>query len=98
VRVRPARALLRYRGHAAYEAADPARLAEAAGLFVGTRDFAAFANNAPGQDPRDRDTVRTVTAAAVVDEGGGDYRLSIELDGALRPAARKPGTRAEAGA
>ena len=73
----------RYRGHVAYEAVDPARLAEAADLFVGTRDFAAFANNAPGQDPRDRDTVRTISKAEVVDEGHGDYRLAIELDGAL---------------
>jgi len=72
-----------YRGHVAYEELDFEILTAALEKCRGTKDFKAFANNAPTQNPLEIDTVRTIHRIDVVAEGGGDYAIAMDLDGAL---------------
>ena len=65
-----------------------ARLDEVLQLFVGEHDFAAFTNNATGQDPNDRDTRRHIRSISVLDEGEGDASIEFVLDGALYKMVR----------
>mmetsp|Transcript_39939 Transcript_39939/g.97134 ORF Transcript_39939/g.97134 Transcript_39939/m.97134 type:complete len:343 (-) Transcript_39939:30-1058(-) len=66
---------------------DADKLKAACGEFVGTHDFAAFANkNVKGKAARN--AVRTIHSIEVHDEGGGNYRVEFLLDGALYKMVR----------
>lgn len=55
--------------------------------FVGERDFAAFGNRI-GHQQVGPDTNRKITRITLVREGGDNYRLDFELDGALYKMVR----------
>lgn len=63
---------------------DPGRMAEAAGAFVGTHDFAAF--QGAGSDVKT--TVRTIDALRIEGEQGGEIRFEVEGSGFLRHMVR----------
>ncbi|CAK0887167.1 unnamed protein product [Prorocentrum cordatum] len=60
---------------------------QAAAAFEGRHDFARFHQKDPSRGP-ERDTVRTIRRIEVVDEGAGQCRIDMQLDGALYKMVR----------
>lgn len=81
-----------YRHHFGPVALDLAAMTEAAALFEGEHDFAAFANlprgTSPGYGACGSGSVRRVAAVRVVDEGDGYARIEVLLKGALYKMVR----------
>lgn len=78
----------RHRAHY-YQRMDMDLMERALAAFEGRHNFASFANRAQrnaGEAPRS--TVREVYSARLVREGGDDYRVDIELSGALYKMVR----------
>lgn len=63
---------------------DTAAMRDAAAMFVGTHDFAAFAAAGHGR----LSTVRTVTACGVAEDAGGRVRIDIAGEGFLHNMVR----------
>ncbi|GMI51663.1 hypothetical protein TeGR_g9848 [Tetraparma gracilis] len=79
-----------YRHHVYYPL-DLGLLRRALSLFVGRRDFRAFAGQVAQKEAKTGkpvDTVREVYSAELVDEGSGCYRISFRLKGALYKMVR----------
>mmetsp|Transcript_34502 Transcript_34502/g.53869 ORF Transcript_34502/g.53869 Transcript_34502/m.53869 type:complete len:193 (-) Transcript_34502:177-755(-) len=79
--------LNRHLRHHEYRECDVDRFKVAAQLFVGEHNFAAFANqNQKGWAAVN--PVRTVNAIDVIDEGNDNFKVTVNLDGALYKMVR----------
>lgn len=73
-----------YRTHVYYDL-DINLFQEAVALFVGTHDFSAFGCQLEKKrrEQPNFSAVRTIHRADVIEEGGGDYKIVFEVNGAL---------------
>ena len=71
---------------------DPDHLQQVLRAYEGTHDFRAFAGAIEATQRKDgverKDTVRTVYSVDLIDEGEGNYRIEILLQGALYKMVR----------